>query len=341
MFPTVSLIDKSVSILRSKSVSFICHQHRMGNRLSSPRRKGFTLIELLVVIAIIAVLIALLLPAVQQAREAARRSTCKNNLKQLGLALHNYHDVHNTFPPGNIYGSRNGTSYNGSNVRNGFGWQVMILPMLDQANIYNQFNFNWSYSDSANSNNRNISRTPIPTFLCPSATEVKSPHTTEGPNGEHTLHYWGVQGPRGTNPQTGTAYQIAYGYSGTDRGGWSTHGVFFFNSKIRFGDINDGTSRTFAVGEASWNGNDQRRAWHRGGNDNDAHCLSARNISRPINEKVVPTTTVNDTPMGSEHVGGAHFLMADGAVRFVSENINMDVYLSTSSRNGAEVASVE
>lgn len=101
----------------------------------SAMRRGFTLIELLVVIAIIAVLIALLLPAVQQAREAARRTQCKNNLKQIGLALHNYHDAHDCFPPGQIRG------WNGSfDSGNGFAWGALILPFMDQANLYNLLN---------------------------------------------------------------------------------------------------------------------------------------------------------------------------------------------------------
>ena len=101
-------------------------------------RKGFTLIELLVVIAIIAILIALLLPAVQQAREAARRSTCKNNLKQIGISLHNYHDVHNAFPPGWIAVENNSPNIEGES---GFGWGTMLLPYMDQAPLYQQMDF--------------------------------------------------------------------------------------------------------------------------------------------------------------------------------------------------------
>src|SRR3954454_25192238 len=108
---------------------------------TSTVRRGFTLIELLVVIAIIAILIALLLPAVQQAREAARRTQCKNNLKQIGLALHNYHDTCNSFPPGwiNTWASNPPRS---NFPGNSWGWNAMILPMMDQGNVYNQIN--WS-----------------------------------------------------------------------------------------------------------------------------------------------------------------------------------------------------
>src|SRR5581483_8700238 len=112
-------------------------RHAMARR---SWKKGFTLIELLVVIAIIAILIALLLPAVQQAREAARRTQCKNNLKQLGLALHNYHDNFNTFPPGGVNGTAATSNYQG------WGWSIMLLPQIDQAPLYNQINFSLSMS---------------------------------------------------------------------------------------------------------------------------------------------------------------------------------------------------
>ncbi|MFG0295400.1 MAG: DUF1559 domain-containing protein, partial [Maioricimonas sp. JB045] len=105
------------------------------------RRRGFTLIELLVVIAIIAILVALLLPAVQQAREAARRSQCKNNLKQIGLALHNYHDTHGSFPPGYIARYVSATDPASAETGPGFAWGTMILPFLDQSPTYNQLNF--------------------------------------------------------------------------------------------------------------------------------------------------------------------------------------------------------
>ncbi len=115
--------------------------------MSRPRHRGFTLIELLVVIAIIAILIALLLPAVQQAREAARRASCKNNMRQLGLALHNYHDTANTFPPGWISvdpATRRPSAHDGLT---GVGWGTMILPMIEQSNLYNRFNPNVGIED--------------------------------------------------------------------------------------------------------------------------------------------------------------------------------------------------
>src|SRR5579871_6659577 len=126
------------------------------------KRKGFTLIELLVVIAIIAVLMALLLPAVQQAREAARRSQCKNNLKQVGLALHNYHEIANMLPPGWVGITAGAPDIHGLN---GWGWASKILPLLDQSTAYNQINFSVDVSNAANNAMR---LTTFPVFRCPS-----------------------------------------------------------------------------------------------------------------------------------------------------------------------------
>lgn len=291
------------------------------------RRQGFTLIELLVVIAIIAILIALLLPAVQQAREAARRSNCQNNLKQLGLAMHNYHDNHNTFPPAGIL--QPGGS--GTSARNGMGWQVFLLPFVDQSALYNQFDFNISYNQAPNSN---IPTTRVTVFLCPSSKEVESPNEA----GRGPIHYWGVQGPRGVNPMGGNYTGVSLTQA---RGGFANQGIMFPNSRVPIEWIYDGTSNTFAIGEASWVGNTQMRAWHRGPNDtSNYHTCSSRNISQPINAKIIPTQW-NDTPYGSEHAGGTFFLMCDGAVRFVSENVDMQVYLSTASRDGKENATIQ
>lgn len=291
------------------------------------RSAGFTLIELLVVIAIIAILIALLLPAVQQAREAARRSACKNNLKQLGLALHNYHDSHSVFPPGGVIGSGSGAT-----ARNGLGWQTMILPQLEQSNIYTRFNFNISYNQTPNVEQ---SRTPLPVFLCPSSDQLESPNEA----GSSPLHYWAVQGPLGAK-LVGTG-DYAAEFQTQARGGFATQGMFYPNSRVRMAWITDGTSNSIAVGEASWKDNSQLRAWARGPNEvTNYHTISCRNIVQSINSKTVPTRW-NDTSMGSEHSGGAQFLLVDGSVRFISENIDMAVYRAASSRDGKETTSLD
>ena len=174
------------------------------------RHRAFTLIELLVVIAIIAILIALLLPAVQQAREAARRTQCKNNLKQVLLSLHNYHDVHSTFPQGQ---SRNGPG-RGATWCCGGNWRVMVLPFIDQATVYNQIDWSGAYSFGGSTNYARyaggaeiFAGFKVPGFICPSS--PLDPNDTAVVNNQQkgqTHHYVGISGslgvPRGGNRNT-------------------------------------------------------------------------------------------------------------------------------------------
>lgn len=165
-------------------------------------RGGFTLIELLVVIAIIAILVALLLPAVQQAREAARRSSCKNNLKQLGVALHNYHDTHRVFPPGYVINSAFSTPCSGSNGRNGYGWGTMILPFVEEAALYdalkaetNDFAANRDWNCTGSQTAKDLVAQVIDTFVCPS--DAKGPiSNTANASGDCAAksNYIGVSG---------------------------------------------------------------------------------------------------------------------------------------------------
>jgi prepilin-type N-terminal cleavage/methylation domain-containing protein len=221
--------------------------HKLESRGSS-RSRGFTLIELLVVIAIIAVLIALLLPAVQQAREAARRTQCKNNLKQIGLALHGYHDTFLRFPPAMVRRSA-GPNVPTQTHSNGAAWTLRLTPYLDQSPLYNVFNFNaepaWAdttvYSSTTSTTNYAVvSGTSLPVFQCPSDTDAAKAVKNAGPVNYSVCigntDNWcsdptgGIGYPSISCPNPGVA--VIYGMSAT-----------------RIGDITDGTSNTMVVGE--------------------------------------------------------------------------------------------
>ncbi|MFN0197420.1 MAG: DUF1559 domain-containing protein, partial [Planctomycetaceae bacterium] len=210
------------------------------------KRKGFTLIELLVVIAIIAVLIALLLPAVQQAREAARRTQCRNNLKQVGLALHNYHDSHSAFPSGWIGVEAGIQSAHGGG--SGVGWGTMILPYIDQANVYNLFNASVNIENPLNDAFR---LTSLTVFRCPSDPQPQrwtidkdgSPGTAicELPTANYIAAF-GTENIDGCENAVGTPPVASNGQC-------QGNGTFYHNSLIRIRDITDGTSNTFIAGE--------------------------------------------------------------------------------------------
>ncbi len=304
------------------------------------KRTAFTLIELLVVIAIIAILIALLLPAVQQAREAARRSTCKNNLKQIGLALHNYHETHRTFPPGYV-DQRDVIVDNEGH----WSWSVMLFPFADQTSIYNEFNVgNLTPSDVlATANGKKILQQKVAIFRCPSDSGPSFHPLTPDDAGR------GIT-PKGSTTNTGTALTNYVGVGGNNiifqhqatnftDGSTGNTGSFWRDSNLKFRDMTDGTSNTIMVGErAYFVGGEQASA----GNlyavrtadttgpqpSNAADQVSQGMVSilgggrRPMNTLPSDNYHMGPAAFSSPHTGGAHFLFGDGKVAFLSENID-------------------
>ncbi|QDT42595.1 Type II secretion system protein G precursor [Gimesia alba] len=285
--------------------------------LSRPKpRRAFTLIELLVVIAIIAILIALLLPAVQQAREAARRSSCKNNLKQIGLAMHNYHDAYTSLPMGM-----------NSRIYSPF---VAILPFLDQSNLQNLYDFNLDYDDPVNQDalNQTLAIYLCPTMVLPRAVPFLPCDEPGGPT------------------SYGASMGLHYGSSGDPDGMFAGYN-YSTTKPTLFRDVTDGLSNTimcgefnyrledytwssYTCGDASYHGNPRWGSYRWGGS---YPGVALGDTSGDFNVNL----SANRYTWRSDHVGGAHFLLGDGAVRFVSENIDAGTLDALATKSGGEV----
>lgn len=330
--------------------------------MSTYRRRGFTLVELLVVIAIIGVLVALLLPAVQAAREAARRSQCSNNLKQIGLAMHNYADVHKAFPPAAMtVGQHSATAF------------VFMMPFIEQAPLYDQLsaigfggqtNY-WLGSTAANSAlvREILNGVQVPAYRCPSSPMDR------------------FRGVGGSNQMVASYVLIAgsVNHRTTDRTGWtgsgnpwcSAGGLFPGSVAYGFQDMIDGSSNTMIVSEQSnwiarntgnfrtafstsgpWMGIKNRRlprgdgTWSETGthatgpSNQDMRSYAFTTLRESPNPNTLAAFQSNNacnTPLSSAHPGGVQMLLGDGSVRFISDTINLETYFNLADRDDGNV----
>ncbi|HWL07924.1 MAG TPA: DUF1559 domain-containing protein [Planctomicrobium sp.] len=332
-------------------------------------QSGFTLIELLVVIAIIAILVALLLPAVQQAREAARRSQCKNNLKQIGLALHNHHEAYSAFPVG----------------ANNANWRAFILPGIDQAAAYNQIDFKKTFNGNNASSLQTILQTVFPpVFLCPS-----SPFPALGDSASMSLsaggmmipHYVGVAGA--TPDPAGRDSSVCTGTNAVQGGTFCENGAFKLYAGVKLRDFTDGSSNVLMITEQSgqiigtegsgsprvtgqfsasplggWHGvvvnttngtigtPESAAAWKDISSitSSSGYVGGLSTVRHPINSYWVSNAPSSANSrfevnhiMNSYHTGGIHGLFGDGSVRFIAEQINMDTFRRIAVRDDGHV----
>jgi len=325
----------------------------MPRRLS--RRRGFTLIELLVVIAIIAVLIALLLPAVQAAREAARRAQCTNNLKQIGIALHNYHAQQDCFPPGYL-SLRDPQTFD--NDGPGWGWAARSLGQMEQSAVFNSINLVLGIEFPANQSAR---LTTLAAFLCPSDatrrdrfTVVDSTATGTTPGAPicdvASSNYVGSVGTGDPSSLYPYVIDAGDGPPGRDNG----NGLFYRNASVSIAGVTDGTSNTFAVGERSQNLS--RATWTGavtdasvplvdllGGNGYDPEGGGALVLAHTgeAHGPNSPSGLAHGDQYWSRHPAGANFLFADGSVRFIKEQVGFAVFKALATRQGGEVLSAD
>jgi prepilin-type N-terminal cleavage/methylation domain-containing protein len=326
----------------------------MERRTRKRTRHAFTLIELLVVIAIIGILVALLLPAVQQAREAARRTQCKNNLKQYGLALHNYHDVYGRFPGGGHWavGAR-GWDWEAEHQPQ-ISWHVRVFPYMDQSPLYNELNMRADYQDRAIL--RDGARTwqhQVPYARCPSddSNEREWSEVVQ-------TSYSGSLGPQSTvsldsNCNQWQVWAVRPYFA--DHGNWweksGIEGMFSRNvgAEIGIKDITDGSSNTILVGEIMAKCNDHKAGWWHYNGMGSGHASTVVPINNfttceraPAGKVTHPQCTSQHNwnfswGFRSNHTGGAHFLFGDGTVKFLSENINHQTYQYLGGRGDGKV----
>jgi type II secretory pathway pseudopilin PulG len=299
----------------------------MSTRVS--RRMGFTLVELLAVSAVVSLLGAQGLPAIQNAREAARRTQCKNNLKQIGLALHNYHDTQVCFPIG-----WTGVEVKGGKPdvmgESGWGWGTGISPYIEQAQLFSTINFSARVDDATNVK---LLITQIPEFRCPS-----DPFTAKT---------WKLKDSKGANlAELATSNYV--GSFGTEDlakcekmkpgEACNGNGFLFHNSNVRMRDITDGTSNTLGVGERIGNEKiDHLSTWSgviAKGTNPFARILGSSNAAFDAKER-------HSSDYRSAHASGSHFVILDGSVRFISDKLDLKTFQALTTRAGGEVVEAE
>ena len=307
-------------------------------------RSAFTLIELLVVIAIIGILVGMLLPAVQQVREAARRASCLNNIKNVALATLNYETAFEALPPGGI----NQNSFHHYEI----SLHYIILPFLEEQNLYDSIGaLPASTGVEPHPSFENLS-SRVDVFLCPSAPGEDEFAT--GSDDLYTQHYYGVTGTVGTlngktYPSTISPGMAAEGEVGLSGIFSPFNGEYSPDTATSFSDIRDGSSNTAMYAEISWDKREgmEYRPWLRGPDHNGNNwvgwnwCAKPFNLNYPINKKRDRYGASNELSFGSNHPGGTNMAMADGSNRFVAEHISQEVFAAIGSKDEGETATLD
>jgi prepilin-type N-terminal cleavage/methylation domain-containing protein/prepilin-type processing-associated H-X9-DG protein len=310
-------------------------------------RRGFTLIELLIVIAIVAVLIGLFLPAVQKTREAAQRLRCRNNLRQIGIALHAWHDRYGRFPPGYSSLSATGGPIDAADAGPGWGWAAHLLADLEQSALYAQIDFSRPITHPAHDAVRVV---PVPLLRCPSdlrddqipASDFAPGSSFAGPLARsHYVACYGNMPFLGESPAVLSRHLP--GVDAVTGASFDSRGMFFRNSRTRIADIADGTSQTLAVSEksgrntmCSWVGAIPGARW---ASVNDvtsyggvpANLAAAMTLGHACQQHPPSSGAGVAEDFSSQHLSGCNVLFADGSVHAVGQTVNMRVYPFTAS----------
>jgi prepilin-type N-terminal cleavage/methylation domain-containing protein len=310
---------------------------------SSSSRTGFTLIELLVVIAIIAVLIGLLLPAVQKVREASARLSCQNNLKQIGLALHNHHSTRGYFPPGALRSPASGNfgivyqKYGVNMYSVNHSWTIFILPYLEQDNLYKMYNLN---ADWASTTNQAVRETVLKGFICPSTPIAETTLCPQTVNGVL------IQAARGDYAPD-NAYDSALEAAGYVDVCANRNGVLQVNQTWSIPEILDGTSNTLMISEDAGRPNRYQTAglisingqvdggWADHNNEYITHGFLPDGSTNP---GPCHTNCTNNNEVFSFHQGGANHILADGSVRYIAASMDIRLFVKLLTRSGMDVA---